>query len=106
MANSQAILALIMVAVTVGSWIASTFKTGIVGFSPSALVKAGETRYVVNEKKRKQYYTDIVIALLFNIIVAIIFTREIAGIALFTVYNMIFITYALRYLVLLDKKSK
>lgn len=105
MDNSQKILGLIMIVVCIGSWLASTLKTGIVGYSPMSLLKSGAAKYTVNQKRQKEYYAYFGVILAVNIIVALLLTRDIASIVTFTVFNMIFLTYCLRYWILLQPKK-
>jgi hypothetical protein len=104
--NSEGILALIMIFVCIVCWFASTYKTGVIIFSPLTMVKNGTTKYRIKEKKRTQYYKTVAIALLLNLFVALALTRNLETIAIFVVFNMLFITYCLRYWILLEPRPR
>jgi phosphatidylserine synthase len=106
MNNSEGILVIIMILVSVVCWFASTFKTGIIMYSPLTMIRNGTTKYRIKEKKRKQYNNAVATSLLLNVFVALAFTRNLVTIAIFVVFNMIFIIYCLRYWILLEPKPR
>ena len=70
-------------------------------YSPLTMIKNGQKKYQIDKNKKGLFFSCLGFALLANVLVALIFTREIYEILLFALANMIFITYSLTYLILL-----
>jgi hypothetical protein len=106
MKNSEGILVVIMFFVCMVSLFATTAKTGVIMFSMRSRLKHAGTKYVIKEKKRKQYYSAVATALLLNVFAALALTRDLKMIAFFVIFNMLYIGYCLRHWILLEPKPR
>jgi len=101
MKNAEYILFTTSVIVILVSWFSSTFKSGYVGYSAWSLMKDKRPKPEVNRKKIKPFVKGLCVALLLNVVYALVITRNAAIIIEFSLFNMVFIAYALVYWVLL-----
>lgn len=100
--HSEDLLVMLMGAVVITCWIAGSNKRGLILFSVKSYLDEGAKKYREKKGKRKPYFISLSVALALNLLIALIFTRDIAWIAVFITINMIFITYCLRSFVLLE----
>lgn len=106
MDKTENILAISLFVVIFFSWIAATFKSGFVSYSVWSLLKGDQPQFYVDKTKIKKFIALIATSLVVNGLYCLIFTKELAVIALFTVFNTVVISYALVYWVLLKEVPK
>jgi len=107
MKNAESILVISSFFITFAVWICSTYKTGFVAYSPWSLLKRNQPKFTVDRTKRKKFWKALLIAFALNILYGLIITRDVALVVDFSLFNMIFLTYSLYYLILLkEDKTK
>jgi|GEM_PF-2305897 len=104
MKHAESILVTVSILVAFVSWLSSTFKSGYLAYSPWSLLGNNHPRYKIARRKVKQFVASVCVALLLNVVLAMMITRSIVLIAEFSLFNMFFLSYSLVYFVLLEEK--
>lgn len=104
MENAAQILGFSTVIILFLSWAITSYKTGIL-YSPQSSIKKDLPKYEIDKNKIQKFSLIIVMAFLLNLAYCSIFTHELLAILIFTLMNMVGVTYFLTYWVLFKEKK-
>jgi hypothetical protein len=106
MTNAENILVPITCLVGIVCIIAVQIKKGIIMGSIRSELEGSAKKYIARSEKQKPFYIYLSLAFIVSLLVALLFTRDLESIAIFTGSNLFTIGYFLNYFVLLEPKDE
>lgn len=105
MENAGQTLVIISIGVIFASWVAASYKNGLLYSPQSSVSKKGQVKYEVDKTKIDKFISYMVLAFAMSSICGLIITREIVAVLIFDVLNMVGIAYFLTYWMLFKEKK-
>ena len=87
------------------SWISTTFKTGLISFSPQSSVKSKHPKFEVDKSKIGRFSWAILTTLVVTSLYFLILTNEVGTALILGPLNTLFISYGLTFWLLLKERD-
>jgi hypothetical protein len=106
MTNAETILIILTCLIGIACITAVQIKRGVIMGSVRSQLGEGVKKYVERSEKRKPFYVYLSVTFVIVALIALLFIKDIQGMVIFSVLNLVSIGYFLNYFVLLEPKDK
>lgn len=104
--SAEAILSVSILVIILFSWIAGSYKSGILSFSGQSIFRQDHIKYVVNKDRVGAFIIALLVSLTTGFLFGLAIARDVETALVFGLLVTAFLSYGLAYWVLLKESRK